>query len=773
MKDEDKTKEQLVEELRISNGRFLKAQRIGKTGFMELDVKTGNMYWSDEVYNLYGVDIDIEPTIDLTTSLIHPDDAERVHKSLELAIKEGQTHELDHRMVRQNDGNTIWVHAQTEIVCDVNGEPEYILGSIVDITERKQSESNLFKTAVSKNYLDNILTSMADSLIVVNPNAIISSVNQATLELLGYEELEIIGKPIEIIFDEEQGVFSENGITDFIKKESIKNSEKNYLAKDGRKIPVQFSGSVMHDVEGNIEGFVCVASDRTERKEAEQEMILNKLILDNLSEGVAMTRLSDGIIIYTNPRFEKIFGYEPLEMLGISIGEINAPTEKDPEEVHAEINLSIEKKGYWFGEVYCTKKDGSYFWTEAKLSIFNHSTHGAVAIGFQQDISERKLIEEKLRQSQKMEAIGTLSGGIAHEFNNILGGMMGYSELLMEKLPRNSEERTYIERVYSSGERASDLVKQILTFGRKDSSKQCPQKMSSVIQDALKMIRVTLPATIEIRADVDPECAPVMINTTQIYQVIINICNNAAHAMEEKGGVLAISLKEIQVSSNQPFPSVNKGDYLLLTISDTGKGIPQDVKDRVFEPFFTTKEVGKGTGLGLSVVHGIVEQHQGRILVESEIEKGTTFNVFFPVTVGEFHEIKDKEALSLEGAGHILVVDDEPCLVEFYKIGLKKNGFSTAVYHNSVQALEAFRENPYGFDVVFTDQTMPGLTGIELSKELLSIRADIPIILATGYSQTISKEDALSQGIKAYLQKPIKLKELIPTIQKFNSKVKI
>ncbi|MEH6346723.1 MAG: PAS domain S-box protein [Bermanella sp.] len=773
MKDEDKTKEQLIEELRVSNGRFLKAQRIGKTGFMELDVKTGNMYWSDEVYNLYGVDINVEATIDLTTSLIHPDDAERVHKSLALAIKGGQPHELDHRMVRQIDDDTVWVHAQTEIVCGANGEPEFILGSIVDITERKQSESNLFKTAVSKKYLDNIITSMADSLIVVNPNATISSVNRATLELLGYEELEVIGKPIEMIFDEGQGVFDGVGITSFIKNESIKNSEEHYLAKDGRKIPVQFSASVMQDVEGNIEGIVCVASDRTERKQAEQEIILNKLILDNLSEGVAMTRLSDGIIIYTNPRFEKIFGYEPLEMLGIPISEINAPTEKAPEDIHAEINLSIEKKGHWFGEVYCTKKDGSYFWTEAKLSIFNHSTHGAVAIGFQQDISERKLIEEKLRQSQKMEAIGTLSGGIAHEFNNILGGMMGYSELLMEKLPKNSEERNYIERVYSSGERASDLVKQILTFGRKDSSKQSMQRMSLVIQDALKMIRVTLPATIEVRADIDPDCRPVMINTTQIHQIIINICNNAAHSMEEKGGILSISLKNTQKYSNQSLPSVDKENYLLLTISDTGSGISPDVKERIFEPFFTTKDVGKGTGLGLSVVHGIVEQHQGKILVESEIGKGSTFSVFFPIAVGEVQDIEIQGSHSLEGAGHILVVDDEPNLVDFYNIGLQKNGFSTTVYHNSLQALEAFRKSPYGFDVVFTDQTMPGLTGIELSKELLSIRADIPIILATGYSQTISKEGALSQGIKAYLQKPIKLKELIPTIQRFNIKAKI
>ncbi len=768
MKNEDKTKEQLIEELRVSNTRFIKAQHIGKTGFMELDVKTGDMYWSDEVYNLYGVDINIEATIDLTTSLIHPDDAEMVNKSLNLAMQGNKLHELDHRMIRQDNGETIWVHAQTEIICDANGAPEYILGSIVDITERKQTESNLLKTAVSKKYLDNIITSMADSLIVINPNATISRVNQATLELLGYKEQEIIGKPINTILDIRQ--VTPIVIDDLIKKYSIKNSAEHYLAKDGRKIPVQFSGSIMQDNKRNIEGFVCVASDSTEQKKTEQQMALNKLILDNLSEGVAMTRLSDGIIIYTNPRFEKIFGYEPAEMLGVEIRKINAPTEKDPAEIHREINLAIKKNGHWFGEVHCIKKDGTFFWTEAKLSIFNHSVHGPVAVGFQQDISERKLIEEKLRQSQKMEAIGTMAGGIAHEFNNILGGMMGYSELLMEKFSENSDERGYIKRIYSSGERASDLVNQILTFSRKDSSKQSIQKISPVIQDALKLIRVTLPATVEIRADIDPDCRPVMINTTQIHQIIINICNNASHSMREKGGVLSISLKEAQIASNMPLPVIDNVDYLTLTISDTGHGIPAEVKKRIFEPFFTTNEIGKGTGLGLSVVHGIVEQHQGKIMVESEIEKGTTFTISFPIADGQIPKTKVSKPQSLEGAGHILIVDDDPCLIEFYKIGLKKNGFKTTVYSDSLQALEAFKNKPYDFDIVFTDQTMPSLTGSDLSKKMLHIRPDIPIIIATGYSHTLSKEQALSQGIKAFLQKPIKLQELIPTIQKFNNK---
>ncbi|MBW1722153.1 MAG: response regulator [Deltaproteobacteria bacterium] len=384
-----------------------------------------------------------------------------------------------------------------------------------------------------------------------------------------------------------------------------------------------------------------------------------------------------------------------------------------------------------------------------------------------EDVTERKRLEIQLRQAQKMEAIGTLAGGIAHDFNNILSGVIGYAELALEEVERGTTLEKDIRRVLEAGTRAKDLVNQILAFSRQREQELRPMQIGPVIKEALKLLRASIPSTIDIRQDIrgDPL---VMADPTQIHQILMNLCTNACHAMEEGGGVLEVGLKEVYLDRNftSRHPEIAPGSYLQLTVKDTGSGIPPEIMDRIFDPFFTTKGEAKGTGMGLSVVHGIVKAHGGTITAYSEHGRGSTFHVFLPV-VDESGTIERGTDQPLQtGTERILFVDDEEFQVDLGKQMLERLGYKVTVRTSSVEALKLFRSNPYDFDLVITDMTMPGMTGDVLARELIAERPDIPVILCTGFSTQITEEKALEMGIRAFVMKPIIMSEISHTIRR-------
>ncbi|PKI18183.1 hypothetical protein CXF71_00190 [Colwellia sp. 12G3] len=334
-----------------------------------------------------------------------------------------------------------------------------------------------------------------------------------------------------------------------------------------------------------------------------------------------------------------------------------------------------------------------------------------------------------------------MAGGIAHEFNNALAIISGSAEMLLGDSPDTSQKQA--KRILHTTDRTSKLVKQILTFSRMDASSIKPINLAVTIQESVEMVRSVIPANIEIRQDIAGECLNIMGDTTQIHQVVVNLCMNACHAMEEKGGILQISLK-------------NDDESLVLRVSDTGGGITQENKKRIFDPFFTTKEVDKGTGLGLSVVYRIIENHQGNIFVDSEFGIGSTFTIILPKTT-EVILVEQACVDNKEGAGHILIVEDEEDLAQLYKEYLETVGYKTTVRNNGEAALSTFKQHVNRFDLVLTDNSMPKMTGEELAKELLTIRPDLPIILATGYSNVATEKKAQHGGILQYLVKPVKL----------------
>lgn len=380
---------------------------------------------------------------------------------------------------------------------------------------------------------------------------------------------------------------------------------------------------------------------------------------------------------------------------------------------------------------------------------------------------EKNEINRQLLQSQKMEAIGTLAGGIAHDFNNILFTMFGYLELIISKLPENSQVAEWTKEVLKSAVRARDLVDQILTFSRQSEIKQKPLRIYLVVNEILKLIRATLPSTIQIRSNINKNCGSVMADPTQIHQIVMNLVTNAFHAMEEKGGVLEISLKDVILQGNDLNDlCAGPGEYVCLSVKDTGIGMEKKVMDRIFEPYFTTKEKGKGTGLGLSVVHGIVKNYGGIIKVHSEPGIGSEFEIFLPkINENPIDKKFEHSGPIMKGSEHILLVDDEQEIIGMLEKILIDLGYQVTPRTSSIEALKAFEANPNRFDLVITDFTMPNMTGVQLATHLMEIRKDIPIILCTGHSERINADAAKAMGIREFVKKPVLRYDLAKTIR--------
>jgi len=376
--------------------------------------------------------------------------------------------------------------------------------------------------------------------------------------------------------------------------------------------------------------------------------------------------------------------------------------------------------------------------------------------------NEKEKLEAQLRQSQKMQAIGTLAGGVAHDFNNILWVILGNTEMGLRKTPKDSPVHSNLQEILTASNRAKNLVDQILAFSRQDEQERSAVQIHIIAKEAVKMLESTLPAIIEIRKNIDLSCGSVFADPTQIHQMILNLGTNAYHAMEDKNGILEISLNVFDVDSKASCPELHQGKYVELTVSDSGCGMDKETMERIFEPFFTTKEVGEGTGLGLATVHGIVKSMGGAIKVYSEIGEGTTFRIFLPQH-GEENSgkiEKQQELPDLKGNERILIVDDEQQVVKMVQEMLEELSYTVTTVTDSKAALERFASNPDDFDLVITDQTMPEMTGVELAKQIIHIRPDIPILLTTGFSKTITEEKIKNSDIRKYLRKPIVFHDL-------------
>jgi len=365
-----------------------------------------------------------------------------------------------------------------------------------------------------------------------------------------------------------------------------------------------------------------------------------------------------------------------------------------------------------------------------------------------------------------MEAIGTLAGGIAHDFNNILSAIFGYSEIALFSIPDKNRARDNIDQVLKAGYRARDLVKQILVFSRQGDLEQKPIQIQYVVKEALKLLRASLPSTIEIQQNISTKPGSIMADLTKIHQVLMNLCTNALHAMQEDGGILEVGVQDVRLGvSESKKLGLTPGGYVVLSVKDTGCGMDRDTRERIFDPYFTTKEKDVGIGMGLAVVHGIVKEHGGAIAVDSEPGKGSLFHIYFPKIVDDAKREEKAVSPMPEGTERILLVDDEKQIINLGRILLQKLGYQVTTKTCPLEVLDEFKTHPDDYDLVITDFTMPKMTGDRLAEELMAIRPDIPIILCTGFSERITEETAMDIGIKGFVMKPIVIREFAEIIR--------
>ena len=729
-------------------------------------------------------------------------ETETTARNLVEMIKDIIKHPLRYKSnVNQNiksNGERVWISWTNESIKDAEGNIVEILSIGNDLTERIKAEETL-ETLVKgtvrhagDEFIRNLVRDLAGTLdIKYAMIGVLTGENQERVKALtmwtdeGYRdefEYALAGTPCERVLAQNNCLYLEDVQSEFVKdKALVEMGIYSYFGSPLRDSTGKVFGilSLMHNdkIENEpfkrkmLDLFANRAEMELERKNAETALEMEKqrfqILVEKSPIGISLIR-RDGRYEYLNPKFVQIFGYNLVDI----------PTGKewffkafpDRESRHQVISAWIsDQKEAKLGEARprifnVTCKDGS-----EKIIHFKPVT---MALGDQfviyEDITEQRRLEDQLRQAQKMEAIGTLAGGIAHDFNNILGAIIGYTELTLEDVAENEKARRRLEKVLQSGLRARDLVSQILTFSRQTKKERRTIRVSPIIKEALKLLRATLPTTIQIHQHLETETDLIVGDPVQIHQVLMNLCTNAKHAMRKEGGTLELSLTEaiLQSEKSAALFHLDPGRFLKLTVSDTGHGIPHEITERIFDPYFTTKEKGEGTGLGLSVVHGIVTEHGGAIRVSSEVGKGTTFQIFLPLSEDQGVAQQKAEKPVLRGSENILLVDDEEFLTEIYGQILVTLGYQVVTKTSSTEALETFRMQPDSFDLVITDYTMPDMTGIQFAEALLKLRPDIPVILYSGFAEGISPEMAKSKGIKEMLSKPLSTYNLSAVLRK-------
>ena len=707
--------------------------------------------------------------------LVHPDDRpesiERIRKGMD---EKWIAPPREHRILTL-DGQVVLVES-TGVPVQYQGQTQ-IFGVIRDITERKRTEEELRENLLFLRQTEKIGRICGwKANIKTDELKWTEGVYHIVEAPLGYKPGLEEGLKF---YDTESIPVIKNALTRALEDGSPFVIQAKVITTTGKRLWAEVRG-LQQVVEGEKTSVVGTFQDITERKQVEEHLRETEKKYRELAESLPQVIFEvdlDGTLKYVNQTVYQLFGYTPEEIArGFNVLEAFIP--EDRERVALDIMLNIQGQGLGRREYTAVRKDGTRFPASVHANRILRGQTATGVRGILIDLTktkraeeEKKKLEIQLQQAQKMEAIGALAGGIAHDFNNILSAIIGYTELarLNDGASTIGNE---LNQVLIAANRAKDLVKQILAFSRQTDEERMPVSVGMVVKEAIKFLRATIPTTIEIKSRIDKNSGAVLANSVELHQIIMNLCTNAVHAIGDRGGVLEVEVRNAEIEHAQinNFVELEMGSYVLVSVKDTGYGMTPDVIKRIFDPYFTTKEKGVGTGLGLAVVHGIVKKSGGAIQVESEPGKWTIFYIYLP-RINMTLPIKAAQPKPIEGGPErILFVDDEKMLVDIGEQTLQRLGYHVVSRTSSIEALELFKAKPDYFDLVITDQTMPGMTGDALARELLRIRPDLPVIICTGYSQTIDHERAKRIGIKALVEKPMLMDEIAAAVRKVLNK---
>ena len=741
--------------------------------YYETDLRGSLTFFNDAACNITGYpreELQGKNNRDYTT----PVTAERMYRVFNSVYRTGEKRKISSYEIIRKDGSRRVLEISITLKRDERGNPDGFRGLGRDVTDRVKAEEALRLSeeryrAIFENSLVGIFQSVPEGRYI--------RVNPAFARIYGYESPEdaissVTDIGTQIFVDAEDRkrcltILSETG--------RLERFETRTRRKDGNIIWTVINSRIVRDADGRTQFIEGVVEDITEQVEAQEKLKQNEALLKSVLEAapIGIGVVHNRVFSWVNEGLLSMTGYRLDELSGKG-AQILYADDDEYERVGREKYEQIATAGKGVVETRWKAKDGSLIDIILSSSPIDPGDLGAGVVFTAMDISvqvraeaARKELEGQLRQAQKMEAIGTLAGGIAHDFNNILFTIVGFTDLSLHDAS-DGETRWNLTQVMNACDRAKNLVNQILAFSRQEAPERRPVDIVPVAKEAMKFLRSTIPSTIELKQRITGGGLTVLSDPTTIHQVLINLGTNAAHAMRTTGGVMEVCLESVEIprerDSSVP-ADLKPGPYIRMTVRDTGLGIDPAIMNRIFDPFFTTKPQGEGTGLGLSVVYGIVKSHGGSVAVESEVGRGSTFHVYLPRTPEQEREDDRIKAPASGGSEHILFVDDEVVLVDMGERMLSALGYRVTAVANGPEALKAFRENPDGFDLVITDMTMPGMTGAELSREILKIKPGFPIILCTGFSEIISEGEAKAMGIRRFLMKPVFLDTLAGEIR--------
>ncbi|MBU0679826.1 MAG: PAS domain-containing protein [Proteobacteria bacterium] len=749
-----------TEELNQSGASFIedigKIVEVVRKPFLILEKNYTVLYANQRFYNAYQVTPEQIVGHDFFSVADKEWDFAAFRHLLEVVLAEKESteddYEIDH-IVPRLGRKILRINGQRTFLTGI--DKHVLLLSIEDYTKRKFQEQQLLE---SVERFQRLFETSYDGLLLVNKESgIITAVNAALAKMLGISRDEIVGKLIQ-----EAGIVNkEADLTTLLERLSSKDfytfDDVLINLKTSLPFPAQITFTDRSSV---IQCNIRDISERIEEKQLLQKTVREWQTTFNSVPDLITVLDPDMRILRANDACNQFLAVPPGELEGRYCYEVFAELHDMCPGCPASATLRDHKL---HSEVITHPGIGKKFQvTIAPIRSENKELVSLIHVA--RDITDIEELERQLRQAQKMEAIGTLAGGIAHDFNNILTPILGYAEIALQSIPPASPLEADLQQVLLAANRAKELVKQILSFSRQSEADLQPLKIQFVLKEALKLIRSSIPANIEIKENINPDCSAIMADPTHVHQILMNLCTNAYQAMLETGGILRVSLAEVEIGLHDLTTKFNltPGPHVLLEVTDSGPGIPKEIIDKIFEPYFTTKGKGKGTGLGLAVVHGIVKNYKGAITVYSEPGKGSVFRIYFPSIAAESAlKQSDKDSTSLpRGKERILLVDDEVMIVALLEKMLSGLGYKISGFTNCEDALAAFRTYPDNYDLIITDMTMPKITGDKLAKEILSVRPDMPIILCTGFSHMVSNENAHELGIRKYLTKPILRRDL-------------